>query len=312
MIKKKKYIFFSIFLLINIYLTTTLFANIEIIATVDDEIITNYDIEKEENYLKILNPNLKNLKEIQLLKLAKESLIKEIIKKKTISKFVNLEEKNLYVENFYQNLIIRLGFENENSFKENILSNKTYSSDEIKLKISIELFWNDLIFNNYNNQIKIDEKKIIKSYKNAKKEKTKEILMSEIVFRKIKNEKIENTIYKIKKSIEEIGFENTANLFSITDTSKYGGKVGWIEAAGLTEKIYKNIINLEPNEYSNVINIYNNFIILKVNDVRISKNKINDNEEIQKLIENKKNQKLEQFSRIYFNKIKNQFLIYEK
>src|SRR6056300_1205590 len=235
---KKIYIFFSIFLLINIYLTTTLFANIEIIATVDDEIITNYDIEKEENYLKILNPNLKNLKEIQLLKLAKESLIKEIIKKKTISKFVNLEEKNLYVENFYQNLIIRLGFENENSFKENILSNKTYSSEKIKLKISIELFWNDLIFNNYNNQIKIDEKKIIKSYKNAKKEKTKEILMSEIVFRKIKNEKIENTIYKIKKSIEEIGFENTANLFSITDTSKYGGKVGWIEAAGLTEKIY--------------------------------------------------------------------------
>ena len=309
---KKIYIFFSIFLLINIYLTTTLFANIEIIATVDNEIITNYDIKKEENYLKILNPNLKNLKEIQLLKLAKESLIKEIIKKKTISKFVNLQEKNLYVENFYQNLIIRLGFENENSFKENILNNKTYSSDEIKLKISIELFWNDLIFNNYNNQIKIDEKKIIKSYKNAKKEKTKEILISEIVFRKVKNEKIENTIYKIKKSIEEIGFENTANLFSITDTSKYGGKVGWIEAAGLTEKIYNNIINLEPNEYSNVINIDNNFIILKVNDVRISKNKINDNEEIQKLIENKKNQKLEQFSRIYFNKIKNQFLIYEK
>lgn len=312
MIKKKIYIFFSIFLLVNIYLTTTLFANIEIIATVDNEIITNYDIKKEENYLKILNPNLKNLKEIQLLKLAKESLIKEIIKKKTISKFVNLEEKNLYVENFYQNLIIRLGFENENSFKENILNNKTYSSDEIKLKISIELFWNDLIFNNYNNQIKIDEKKIINYYKNSKKEKTKEILISEIVFRKIKNEKIENTIYKIKKSIEEIGFENTANLFSITDTSKYGGKIGWVEAAGLTEKIYNNIINLEPNEYSNVINIDNNFIILKVNDVRLSKNKINDNEEIQKLIENKKNQKLEQFSRIYFNKIKNQFLIYEK
>ena len=309
---KKIYIFFSIFLLINIYLTTTLFANIEIIATVDNEIITNYDIKKEENYLKILNPNLKNLKEIQLLKLAKESLIKEIIKKKTISKFVNLQEKNLYVENFYQNLIIRLGFENENSFKENILNNKTYSSDEIKLKISIELFWNDLIFNNYNNQIKIDEKKIINYYKNSKKEKTKEILISEIVFRKIKNEKIENTIYKIKKSIEEIGFENTANLFSITDTSKYGGKIGWVEAAGLTEKIYNNIINLEPNEYSNVINIDNNFIILKVNDVRLSRNKINDNEEIQKLIENKKNQKLEQFSRIYFNKIKNQFLIYEK
>jgi peptidyl-prolyl cis-trans isomerase SurA len=205
-----------------------------------------------------------------------------------------------------------LGYDNINSFEEKILNNKTYSPDEIKLKIKIELFWNDLIFNNYNDQIKIDEKKIINDYKNNKKEKTKEIFISEIVFRKIKNKKIENSIYEIKKSIEEIGFENTANLFSIAESAKYGGKIGWIETIGLPEKIYNNIINLEPNEYSDVININDNFIIYKVNDVRISKNNVDDNEEIQKLIENKKNQRLEQFSRIYFNKIKNQFLIYEK
>jgi hypothetical protein len=129
MIKKKKYNFFSILILINIYLTTSLFANIEIIVNVDNEVITNYDLKKEKNYLKILNPNLKNLNEKQLSELAKESLIKEIIKKKTVSKFVDLEKNNSFSDTFYKNLIPRLGYNNINSFEEKILNNKTYSPD---------------------------------------------------------------------------------------------------------------------------------------------------------------------------------------
>jgi hypothetical protein len=109
MIKKKKYNFFSILILINIYLTTSLFANIEIIVNVDNEVITNYDIKKEKNYLKILNPNLKNLNEKQLSELAKESLIKEIIKKKTVSKFVDLEKNNSFVRHFLQKLNNSIG-----------------------------------------------------------------------------------------------------------------------------------------------------------------------------------------------------------
>ena len=48
---------------------------------INDKIITNLDIEKESEYLKIFNPNLNNLEKKKILELAKNSLINEIIKK---------------------------------------------------------------------------------------------------------------------------------------------------------------------------------------------------------------------------------------
>ena len=41
---------------------------------------------------------------------------------------------------------------------------------------------------------------------------------------------------KIKKSIDENGFENTASIFSISDSSKTGGKLGWIKENSLIKK----------------------------------------------------------------------------
>ncbi len=57
-----------------------------IMAKVNDEIITNYDVETESNYLKFLNPNLNQLDEKKVIGIAKNSLINEIIKKKTVKK----------------------------------------------------------------------------------------------------------------------------------------------------------------------------------------------------------------------------------
>ena len=81
-----------------------------------------------------------------------------------------------------------------------------------------------MIFNKYNNQVTINEQNLIKKLDKIENDKIKEFLLSEIVFKR-KNEKIEDTISVIKKSINEIGFDNTANIYSISESSKYGGKL---------------------------------------------------------------------------------------
>ena len=77
-----KEIIISTFLILLLCMHKISIANINIVITVDNEIITNYDLKKESNYLKILNPNLSELDDNQIIKLAKNSLINEIIKKK--------------------------------------------------------------------------------------------------------------------------------------------------------------------------------------------------------------------------------------
>ena len=75
-------------------------ANISIVANIDDKIITNHDLKKESDYLKILNPNLAQLSNDQILKLAKNSLINEIIKKKEISKFIDINSENSFLNQY--------------------------------------------------------------------------------------------------------------------------------------------------------------------------------------------------------------------
>ncbi len=309
-----KKIFKLIYLIISIYLSMIVisFAKINIIASVENEIITNYDVLRESRYLKVLNPNLKNLDINQISNLAKQSLIKEIIKKKEISKFFSLEKENLFVDDQLTNLLIKLGYEDKKSFKDDLLINETYSLDEIKLKIKIEIFWNELIFNRFNNQVVINEEKLIQKINKLENKKTKEFFLSEIVFKKDINENIDNTIIKIQKSIEEIGFDNTANLYSISESSKFGGKVGWIKEESLSKKIYDKIKKLEVNEYTDVIKLENNFIILRIDEIKIVKDNIDRKKEFQKILQVERNKKLEKFSRIFFNKTKKNYSINEK
>ena len=307
MIKKIHIIIIVFFVQLN--LLSTSFSNINIVASVNDEIITNYDVLKESKYLKILNPKLNNLSEKELLKLSTNSLVKEMIKIKEISKFLDLNKENLFVDEYLENLLKRLKYQDKKTFINNLSKNKTYTIEEIKKKIKIELFWNELIFNKYNNQIIIDEKEIIQKVNNLKEDKKKEFFLSEIIFKKEVNEKIGTTINKIKKSIDEIGFENTATIYSISNSSKLGGKIGWVKEEALSKEIFKNIVDLNINEYSDIIKINDNYIILKINEIKIIENKINKKEKIQALIQSEKNQKLEKFSRIYYNKVQTLYSI---
>ena len=150
-----------------------------------------------------------------------------------------------------------------------------------------------------------DEKKIknkIISQKNLKTEKS--YLISEIFFEKQKNKPLNETIENIYKNINEIGFENSANIFSVSDSSKFGGNIGWIKKKNLSQKINKEISTLNVGSITKTIQVGSSFLILKLNDSREDKIEINYDIEFKKMVDYELNRQLEMFSKIYYNRIK--------
>ncbi len=312
MIKNTKIQFILIFyFLFFIVLSNDLYSNIIIKVKVNDEIITNIDIEKEAEYLKILNPNLNQLNDDKVLELAKISLVNEIIKKKEILKFIDINKNNEFVEEYLKNLYSKLNYNSENEFKNELNSKNNYSIDEIKEKIKLELLWNELIYNKYNQQLKIDKEKLINKINNIKNESQKEYFLSEIIFKKKKDESLENLVNQIKLSINDIGFNNTANIYSISESSKFGGKLGWVNENSLSNLISDKLSILNEGEYSDIIQIGNSYLLLKIDQIKISEIKIDKQKELNKLIQLETNKQLNQFSRIYFNKSKINYSINE-
>ena len=287
-------------------------ANISIVANIDDKIITNHDLKKEGDYLKILNPNLSQLSENQILALAKNSLINEIIKKKEINKFIDTDKENLFLKQYLKDLYTKLNFDSEEEFRIFLKQKNTFSLDEIKEKIKVELFWNELIYTRYKNQLNVDKDAIIKKIENFKNNTQKEFQLSEIVFTKKKDLSLEKLVEQILLSISEIGFNNTANIYSISESAKLGGKLGWINQSSLSKKILKDLELLEEGKHSNLIKLGNNYLILKVEKIRTNQIKINKKKEIEKLVQIETNKQLNQFSKIYFDKSKINYSINEK
>ena len=284
--------------------------NVKIILKVDDEIITNIDIQNEYNYLIALNNDFKKVKKEKALLIAKESLIKEKIKKKEIEKYFDLNEENVFLKNIIKSFYKSLGLNSENEFKKYIEKyGLTYR--DVKKKIKIETIWNDLIYNKYNEQVKIDLKKLRKSIL-KQKENQNSYFLSEILFKNKANEDVNKKYESIKKSIESVGFKNSASIYSISDTSKLGGKIGWVNENQLSKEIVKKIQKLKINEYSKPINIGGGYLILKVNDVKkIKNNNLDIDKELKNLENYERNKQLNKMSNIFFSKIKNNTIINE-
>tara|TARA_Y100000992_G_C21271925_1_gene497419 strand:+ start:2815 stop:3741 length:927 start_codon:yes stop_codon:yes gene_type:complete len=308
MIKK---ILLIIIILIGCF-TYSINASVYINVTVDGEIITNIDIDKESEYLKILNPNLKLLKNEKILEISKNSLINQIIKKKEVLKFIDINKENPFVDEHLKNLYSKLNYNNEKEFRNDLVKKNNYRLDEIRQKIKIELYWNELIYTKFNNLIKINKKELKKKINNLEDKDYKEYLLYEIVFNKQKNLSLEDLIKQIKLSIKEIGFNNTANIYSISDSSKFGGKIGWVNENSLSSPILKKLDTINEGDYSEIIKIGNNFLILKVDQIRLNKIELDKEKELEKLIQIEKNKQLNQFSRIYFDKSKINYSINEK
>ena len=207
---------------------------------INNQIITTYDLEKESNYLLALNPKLKEINEKNLLELAKRSMIKETIRKSEILKYKELNLQNIQVNNVLDKIIRNLNFSSQSQF-ENYLKNFDLSINDLKKKIEIENEWKNLIYSKYSESIKIDKDNLIDKIEKISEEKFfLEYNLSEIVFINNQNISVIDQSKEILESIEINGFENTANLFSISDSSKVGGKIGWVKRRVFHQKLIEN------------------------------------------------------------------------
>ena len=306
-----KLTFYRILFIFLFFTSQSYSENAFIKVYVDNDIITNIDIKREADYLTLLNPRLFELDENSKYEIAKKSLINEIIKKKEITKFIDLNKKNPLEEEMLKNLFTKLNMSQEN-FEKVLLEKKSYTIKEIKEKLKIEIFWNDLIYLKFQNQIRIDKEKLQKKIERLSDKEIKEYSLSEIVFEKKKDQKLETIIKKINSSISDIGFENTANIYSIADSAKFGGSIGSIKESNLSKKIINKIEGLKEGQHSKVIQINNNFLILKIDKIELIKLEINKNEELEKMIKFETNRQLNQFAKIYFSKSKINYIINEK
>ena len=277
---------------------------LQIIMKINDQIVTTYDLEKESNYLLALNPKLKEISENDLLRLAKKSMIKEMIRKSEILKYKELNLENNQINNVLNKIMQNLNFSDLSQF-ENYLRNFNISLDDIREKIEIENEWKNLIYARYSKSIKINKNELINKIEKASKEEfSLEYNLSEIVFSKKQNISITDYSKKILESIEINGFENTANLYSIADSSKAGGRIGWVKKNNLSTEIIRKLENLKINSYSSPIKISNNYLILKIKDIKEVAIEFDKQKEIDKMVMSETSKQLDKFSNIFYNKIK--------
>ena len=310
---KIKFLFYII-LLILFNQNTFSYEN-TIIYKVDNEIITSYDIKKEVKYLISLNTNLKSLKKNEILKLAHQSIIKEKIKLIELKKYYSLEDESndKLTSQVTSDLYKSLGFKSEKDFI-SYLSIQNIQIDWVKNKLKIESLWNNLIYRKHKNQIVVDEdkikKQVLKEIKSIKKQK--KIFLSEILIKLTTESDQLKLIEEVERKIQEIGFDNAANTYSISNTANKGGKIGWVNESSLSSIIVKEIKNLKKGENTTPIKLASGFLILKVNDIEMSEVKVDQNKIVDSRINNELNKQLDQFSTLYYNKVKSKIKINEQ
>ncbi len=311
-LKSFKLILLTLFIL-KIILTPSFSMNdASIIAKINNEIITSHDLKIETKYLEALNPSLKKLTEEQKTKIAKESIIREKIKTIEILKYFELGQHSEYLNEIVIKNYEKLGLKNKIEFK-NYLSKYDLTIDDVEKKFEIEVIWNSLIFKKYKEQVNIDTEKLKKKLNEEKSKLSKQevFLLSEILFNAENKKALEKKHKKILESINEIGFENTANIHSISDSAKFGGSLGWIQKNQISEKIYNELSKINVGEFTDPIIIPGGVIIIKIDKKKINEVEIDFNRELKKMIQFEKNRQLRQFSSIHFKKIKNNAEIYE-
>ena len=283
----------------------------KIIYRVNNEIITSLDVENEMNYLLALNPNLNNLNKNEVIKISKKSILKEKIKKIEIENII--ADKNLpkkYLEQLLQNIYSKIGIANIDDFKK-YLKTKDVSYNNVIKKITVEALWNEIIILKYSTKLKINESKLKKEIEKIKNKNLKSFLMSEIFFEINNNENLDKKYNEIKKTINEKGFGNAALKYSNSQTSNVGGRLNWINENSLNDDIKKIINSLEINDYTRPIRVTGGFLVLKLNDLKIVQSKIDPEQELKKRIRSLKNDQLNQFSKMHFNKVKKNIRIDE-
>ena len=277
----------------------------KIIANVQNEIITAYDMENEIRTLLVLSGQEISQKNIdKTKKIALNNLINLKLKEIETSRF-NIKLNDKAVDEY----LIRLTSNNVSSLKKKFeINNLNY--DHYLYKIENELKWQSLIFSKYSKNVKIRDEDVDKDLK--------EILSGEINLKDFKlseieiilnDENIEN-IDEIKKVVLSSNFKEAAKKLQTMYSEINYNELGWINGKVLSKNIYEIVKNLKIGETSKPIKNQNNVLFLKLDDKRSPQIEANNIENIKENLKNqKKNELFALYSSSYLSQIKNNYLI---
>ena len=282
-----------------------------IVAKINEEIITNLDVDFEKRYLISLNPNLKKLDKNRISEYAKDSLINERIKKIEIEKRFKIVSNKTILSKVIEDIYSSIGISSLSEFESYLLQNNV-DIERVKEKISIEIAWNNLIVNIYENEIEIDQNAMNKEIEKFDEKKVDNLLLSEIVFTINEKKELKSKYEEIEKSINEIGFGETARIYSLSDSKKSGGSLGWIYKNQLSEEIKDKLNDLNIGDFTKPIVASGGFLILKLEDIKSENIKIDRDTQLKKMIEFEKERQFTRFSTLFYKRIFNNAEINEK
>jgi len=258
-----------------------------------------------------MNKGLEDINENDLWKISINSITNEKIRMVEILNHIDeikVKDENLkfVMESIYK----KLGFKELEEFK-NYLKLKNVEYGFLKKKVEIESLWNELVYAKYFDKVFIDKENLLKKIKNENKETIKSYLLSEIVFDITNDTSLDQKFKLIENEIKKSGFESAAFSFSISNSSKSGGNIGWVNENTNNQKLKNEIKKIELGQYTKPIVIPGGVLILKLEDIKEIKNEIDIDSKLNELIRYSTNEQLNQFSNIYFNKVKKNIKINE-
>jgi len=243
-------------ILLSIFLLTSSNAelNNKVIISVGEEIITNYDLDKEINYLNVITVGqIKELDDQESKKIAIDSLIKDKIKITALSNYNNIIIKDELLNNQIIKTSRNIGFGSLEDFT-TFLKFQEYELDEYKKKVLLELQWNQLVYQFYRNQIVIDKKKIDEKLKIliAEQKKDVEYLIYEIF---IENSAIKELDEESEKELNENNIveelpenkvvdEKNSGIIIEAESASYNNKKNSI----VEEKSIEKEVEVETND----------------------------------------------------------------
>jgi peptidyl-prolyl cis-trans isomerase SurA len=282
-----------------------------ILAKIEKEIITSIDVENEAKYLLSLNNNLKNFSKKEIFEISKKSIIREKVKNIEIKKqFNNPNVPEDIIEQILKRVYQKIGIENLETFKKYLKGNNI-DYEYVKNKIEIETLWNELIVAKFSSKITINEEEIRQKLTANNKKYSKSFLVSEIFFATSDSKQIQYIYNNIEKTIKNEGFDKAVLTYSSSNTASTGGKLGWIQEEALNENLRDIFFEMNEGEYTKPITVPAGFLVLKIDKIKEEKINQNIEKKTNEIINIKKNDQLNQFSKMHFNKIKKNIKIDE-
>lgn len=295
--------------LIFYFVSNIAYANYEtsIVVKVDNEIITNFEIKN-----KILSSLLLSGKEINQKNIngLKKKSLDELIQTKI--KIIELSKYNISIDRFQIDQYLKSISSNNVQNLKDKFKNLNLDFALFEKYVEIELMWQKYIYQIYSKKINIDTNQVKDELKELikKNQNILEYNLSEIEVTINNNENIKKKIDDIKNKIIKDGFETAAQNHSFSDTSSNKGYLGWISSKELSKNIFEVIRNLKIGEISSPIRRQNTILFLKVNNIRSKKVKELDLQKLElNIINRKKNELFNLYSKSHLSKIRNNTLV---